>query len=53
MLCLLFSAAALVAASFCDVIALPADGIVTGGVRVGVGSAHAGVFHGPVCTTVQ
>ena len=46
-LCLLPSAAALVAAS------LLAAGIVTGVVRVGVGSADAGVFHGPVLYTVQ
>ena len=29
--------------------ALLAAGIVTGVVRLGVGSAGAGVFHGPVC----
>ena len=50
MLCLLPSAVVLVVASFCDDVALPVDGIAGGVVRVGVGSADAGVFQGPVFT---
>ena len=41
-------AVALVAASFCDVSALFDCSNASGVVRVGVGSAGAGVFHGPV-----
>ena len=48
-LCLFPSAAVLVVASFCDGGALLVAGIVNGVVRVGVCSADAGVFHGPVC----
>ena len=33
-----------------DDVALPVDGIAGGFVRVGVGSADAGVFQGPVFT---
>ena len=47
------SAVALVAARFCGADALLLGGAPTGAARVGVGSANAGLCHGPACAQTK